>query len=340
MLLTYRDMEALYRQVSVLPGWITSQGLRMVYEEVEFYGRAKERPGGKPRVGISFEQHQKCVSIIAKRLRLTAGPSINVMPDYLLSHKDGISHSITVKKKRLTVDPQVVRAFARIFRAVSDDRTYRRFCSRKVAMTILSPVEFDDDPTVSDKQDFDANAAQFDQNNQPHHIGAERSDDACHVIMSSSPRSCATREVQVTEEQMSLSDFVGLLRYFGLMASSSAETDKDRSLLKIVSFNRAKEIFEKIAGLPTDQLASLSYPAYLDTMRLIAAELDSGAAPYIFSLSADSKSYPQYAGNSLLGNILSLYRDDNSLVCELALHELLVLVQLMHYCKIQVIELV
>ena len=131
--------------------------------------------------------------------------------------------------------------------------------------------------------------------------------------------------------------------------------------LKVLSFRRAKEIFEIAAGglsdQPSDNSGSalntkegfkigshthsknqLSFEAYVHAMRHVAAEFDSSAAPYIFSLPASASkitAYPPYNGNTLLGNMLSMYRECKSLVCGLCIEELLVLVEMMHFIKLQ-----
>ncbi len=129
LLLSFRDMEMLYRQVHLLPGWITSQTLSIIYNEIE-QSAAHGKPSGK---GITFEQHQKCVELIAKSLRLEVGN--NKGKDILLDQTSLVLDSTKRIKRGLTVDVHVVRAFARIFRAICNEKTFYHFCSDFISVT-------------------------------------------------------------------------------------------------------------------------------------------------------------------------------------------------------------
>lgn len=79
----------------------------------------------------------------------------------------------------------------------------------------------------------------------------------------------------------------------------------------------------------------IRFSAYCELMQLIAAEMDRGAAPYIFPLTTDMASYPEYAGNTILGNILSMYRDGHTMVCSLSMTELFALIEFMQYGRLR-----
>lgn len=97
-------------------------------------------------VGITFEQHQQCVALVSRRLRLSVGHDYKDLgPNYRqsLDSHDGATGASTTdiskEKKRLRVEPAVVRAFAKIYRAVSDESTFQRFCSELTGIGGASP---------------------------------------------------------------------------------------------------------------------------------------------------------------------------------------------------------
>ena len=193
-LLTFRDMEALYRQVHVLPGWITSQGLAIIFQEVAAQDMpTRQVPGKMHSLGVTFEQHQECVELISKRLRLTVGSDLKHLgPDYrqpLDVYDMGVcakaSTAATKEKKRLTNDTQVVRAFAKIYRAIVDEKTFLRFCSA---------------PTTSPPAPIALSG------NSAGARGSTASSGAEHL------------ELPRAERAMELSDCVDLLRSLGLVA--------------------------------------------------------------------------------------------------------------------------
>ena len=108
---------------------------------------------------------------------------------------------------------------------------------------------------------------------------------------------------------------------------------------RIVTFRQVREMFTSVAagGLPPAEGSSvrINFAKYCELMRLIAAEMDAGAAPYIFPLAAEVTSYPEYAGHSLLGNIISMYRDGYALLCSLSMTELFALIEFMQYGRLQ-----
>jgi len=72
----------------------------------------------------------------------------------------------------------------------------------------------------------------------------------------------------------------------------------------------------------------------------MTAELDASAAPYLFPESeggvGGGGGYPPaYTGGTLLGALLRMYRDNNSLVCELKTEELFVLIEFAVFGKLQ-----
>ena len=316
--LSFRDVEALFRQVHVLPGWITSQGLSMIYGEMELEERARTRAEGQRKDvhrGITFEQYQHCVRLVAKRLRLKlVMDGKEIAPDYLVSfdeHFRGLQDSKqSVKKRRMTSEVPVVRAFARIHRVTSDHRTFRRFCSGS------SGSGGDESSALAEEQ---ADAAQA-----PHIAEAARG--------------------HTEEDHMDPSGFVELMRTLGLLATSKqVESSPTPGELKIVSFRRAKDIFEMVAGARDGGDingrraggASLSFDDFLAAMHLVATELDESAAPYLLDSLQTPTGYPPYNGHTLLGSMLSMYRDNHSLVSELTLKEALILIEMLQYAKLQ-----
>ena len=92
--------------------------------------------------------HLRCLGAIAKRLGLTALalpqngnhtlPELHTLPDYLSAFSregmhvadDARTHSDT-KRRKLSAEPLIVRAFARIHRATLDEHTFARFCTHQ-----------------------------------------------------------------------------------------------------------------------------------------------------------------------------------------------------------------
>jgi len=118
-------------------GWITEQGLSIIFQQVAVQDNPiKQAPGRMHMVGITFEQHQQCVALLSRRLRLSVGHDYKDSgPNYrqsLDSHDVATSSSTggtSEEKRRLAVEPAVVRAFAKIHRAVRDESTFLRFCT-------------------------------------------------------------------------------------------------------------------------------------------------------------------------------------------------------------------
>jgi CRP-like cAMP-binding protein len=371
LLLSFRDMEALYRQVSILPGWITSQGLGMVYQEVEFEGRVEKegrnKGNGKLRAsGITFDQHQKCVDLIAQRLRLSVGSSL---PDYLSAFSkealQGIAARGHDKKRSLTVESHTVRAFSRIFRAVNDERTYLAFCSESNAARRTQSTR--DHARTEDREDYDGELAapradasdkkagmQGGEHTRAYDTRAYDTPGSESQVQVKAPPHSVNYEDDIAQYQMGLPGFVALLRSIGLVAGAAAKQaeQEEESTLKVVPFRRAKEIFEvaargersvmlSVARHFHDKAASaalnLDFESYLSAMWLIAAELDESAVPYIFGLAGSphkAATYPAYTGSTLLGSLLSMHRDSLSLVCGLSMKELFVLLELMQHTRL------
>jgi hypothetical protein len=374
--LSFRDVEALFRQVHVLPGWITSQGLSMIYGEVqsEEHSRMMAKGGrGNMQSGITFEQYQRCVRLVAKRLRLTVVMyGKEIAPDYLVSFDEQyhgfLDSNQKVKKKRLTIEVSVVRAFARILRVTSDNRTFRRFSSEfKPSDVMASNVAYHTHgeyhptwrstygtyeyhiPLYGDTHLGEAEKRKLKQGVTHHKNGKSSGErnwspalagekvDAVHAC-----EVAETACVHSVEDHMTFPGFVELMRTIGLVATSK-QGESNPGDLKLVSYRRAKEIFETVAGARGciegydrgARGASLSFDAYLDVMYLVAAELDESAAPYLPDSPRDPTGYPPYTGSTLLGNMLCMYRDNHSLVSELTLREALALIEMLVYTKLQ-----
>ena len=377
--LSFRDVEALFRQVHVLPGWITSQGLSMIYGELESedHSRLMAKGGrGNMHGGITFGQYQRCVQLVAKRLRLTLViDGKEIASDYLVAfdeqYRGFVDSNQTGKKKRLTIEVSVVRAFAKILRVTSDNRTFRRFSSEfkpsDVAQDMSSNVTYRINgeyhptwrttygtyeyhiPLNGDTHVGEAEKRKLKQGVAHHKNGkssgnrdwspelaGEQVDaaQACEVA--------ETARVHSVEDLMTFPGFVELMRTIGLVATSK-QGESNPSDLKLVRYRRAKEIFETVAGARGcvdgydrgARGASLSFDAYLDVMYLVAAELDESAAPYLSDSPRDPTGYPPYTGSTLLGNMLCMYRDNQSLVSELTLKEALALIEMLAYTKLQ-----
>ena len=339
--LQYRDMEALYRQVSILPGCVTATQLQIVYDELEAEEHngllARSRQGADlnstssstlPRTlgnGITFKQHQRGVDLISNRLRLperkTAKTGLELdylaafSKDVLLGPYDGTR--IQDEKQRLSTDTHAVRAFARIFRAIDDNNLFLRFAGA------VHPIDNASSP-------FHTIAGGGQVVNEIDGMEPAPGEDRISGASSSSSQEIAGS----LEGLIDLTNFVKLLRFLSLIATI---TEKEgTSTVKIVPFRRAKEIFECSAR---NQAGKLNLREYFRAMELIAAELDAGAAPYLFPCPHDvsgqeGTTYPEYDGSTMLGSMLSLYRDANSLVCALSMTELFVLIELLAYKRI------
>jgi CRP-like cAMP-binding protein len=319
--LSYRDMEALYRQVNILPGWMTSIGLLSIYNQVRSLDLPREiKQSAVPREikqnveGISFEQHQQCVVLMAKRLRIKMGDNVKGLPEYSFN-PDRLPSPLDdnkIKESRIRpVDVHIVRAFARIFRAIADQELYHNFCDQEPLPT--RPAE-NEEASIS------------------------RNENICLSVSKT--------------RVMRLSRFIDLLRSLGIV-NSAGTLDSVKSLTRL-SFREVKEIFANVVGLSStsfnvtsspeqeqpSQLAKngpgLIFDSFVDAMRLIAAKIDASAAPYMFPVSRLSGStYPSFTGSSMLGAILSIYRDSSSLLCSLSMKELLTLVEFMKHKRLK-----